>query len=472
MWKTRIIAIVVLLAGILVGYFVYGSTISKENRSIGVPSWFINYPFKLGLDLSGGSHLVYRADISQLESVDVKDSMDALRDVIERRVNLFGVSEPVVQIQEGNFANQGEERLLIDLPGVTDIHQAIELIGQTPLLEFKVENPEGGTTSVEIDPSQAVNGEIKIPVTSSDELTNSQFIATELTGRYLKHATLEFNPTTQVPIVSLQFDEKGTELFAQITADNVGKTVAIFLDGALLSAPTVQEAIPNGQAQISGNFTPQEAKQLVGRLNSGALPVPIELISTQTIGATLGAEAAADGVRAGVIGFLAVALFLIFWYRLPGVISVIALLLYISIMLAIFKLLPVTLSAAGIAGFVISIGIAVDANVLIFERIKEEIRLHGRTLDEAIKVGFSRAWFSIRDSNLSSMITAIILFWFGTSLVKGFALTFGLGVLVSLLSAISFTRLFLFALNIRKTTKLSGFLFGSGITAARKTTHL
>jgi protein-export membrane protein SecD len=239
--------------------------------------------------------------------------------------------------------------------------------------------------------------------------------------------------------------------------------VAIYLDGAPISTPVVREEIPNGQAVISGSFTPTEARQLVGRLNSGALPVPISLLSTQTIGATLGDSALHAGVKAAVIGFMLVALFLILWYRLPGLIATVSLCIFIVIILALFKLLPVTLTAAGIAGFIISIGIAVDANVLIFERVKEELRA-GRTVSDAISFGFSRAWMSIRDSNISNMITALILFWFGTSLIKGFALTLGMGVLVSLFSAITVTRIFLGVLGFMGESKVARFLFSSGLS--------
>ncbi len=231
----------------------------------------------------------------------------------------------------------------------------------------------------------------------------------------------------------------------------------------------MNEAITGGKAQISGNFTPTEAKLLVGRLNSGALPVPISLISTQTIGPSLGAEATSAGVKAALIGLLAIALFLVIWYRLPGIIAVVALSMYVVIMLSVFKLVPVTLTAAGIAGFIISIGIAVDANVLIFERMKEELR-SGDGISDSIRHGFKRAWLSVRDSNISSIITAIILYWFGTSLIKGFALVFLIGVIVSMISAISITRIFLYTLNIKKKNKFTGFLFGSGFSNAREVT--
>jgi protein-export membrane protein SecD len=233
------------------------------------------------------------------------------------------------------------------------------------------------------------------------------------------------------------------------------------LDGALISSPVIREAIPNGTAVISGNFTPESARELARNLNYGALPVPIELISTQTVSGTLGAEAVQDGIMAAVWGVAAVIVFMLVWYRLPGLLAGIALLMYIVISLALFQLIPVTLTAAGIAAFILSVGMAVDANILIFERTKEEIQ-GGKHIQEAIKDGFARAWPSIRDSNISSIITAVILFYFGTSLIKGFALVFGLGVLVSMLTAISVSRTFLVALGFHSKTKLAHFLFGSG----------
>ena len=461
MWKTRITALLILLLGIGLGFFVYKSEISHRNLAKDAkPTWLARHPFKLGLDLSGGTHLVYKADVSRVDSADLKNSMDALRDVIERRVNVFGVSEPIVQVQNGGFSNAGEERLIVDLPGVTDVSKAIEMIGQTPMLEFRTENPNPNAT-----PTATVdnNGTVVL------DQYSSKYVKTDLTGRYLDKAILEFNQTTGEPTVSLQFNAEGSILFEKITKENIGKTVAIFLDGAPISVPKVNEAISGGKAQISGNFTPTEAKTLVGRLNSGALPVPISLISTQTIGPSLGTQATSAGVKAAIIGFLAIALFLIIWYRLPGLLAVIALSIYAVMMLSIFKLVPVTLTAAGIAGFIISIGIAVDANVLIFERIKEELR-KGDGIADSIHHGFKRAWLSVRDSNSSSIITAIILFWFGTSLIKGFALVFLIGVIVSMISAISITRLFLYSLNIKKKNKITGFLFGSGFSNANTIT--
>ncbi|MEI6581157.1 MAG: protein translocase subunit SecD [bacterium] len=452
MWKKRILALIILLLGVGIAFFVFKSEPKLNKNFEKTNSFFKHSPFRLGLDLSGGSHLVYRADVSGIKSGQVSDSMSALRDVIERRVNLFGVSEPVVQVQEGGFASGGEEKLIVDLPGITDVEKATAMIGQTPLLEFKIEAPKDTPQKATV----GADGKVTLDA-------GPQFVSTELTGRYLKKATLEFDQNTREPKVGLQFDDTGTKLFAQITKDNVGKIVAIYLDGAPISTPVVREEITGGTAQISGSFTPAEAKQLVGRLNSGALPVPITLLSRQTIGASLGDNAVAAGVKATIIGFIFIALFLILWYRLPGFIAVISLCIYIVIILTLFKLLPVTLTAAGIAGFIISIGIAVDANILIFERVKEELR-SGRTIADSVSAGFSRAWFSIRDSNISSIITATILFWFGTSLIKGFALTLGMGVLVSMFSAITITRIFLYTIEFVGEGKVARFLFSSGLS--------
>lgn len=451
-FKRILLALIILILGAGVAFFVFKSEPRLNRNFATAKSFFKNHPFRLGLDLSGGSHLIYRADVSAVPSGQVNDSMNALRDVIERRVNLFGISEPVVQVQGGGLVSGGEQQLIVDLPGVTDVKQAIDMIGQTPLLEFKTEAPNGAPQTVTVDKNGVANLSL-----------GSNYVSTELTGRYLQKATLEFDPNTRIPTVNLQFNDVGTKLFGQITKNNVGKTVAIFLDGSPISTPVVREEIPNGQAVISGNFTPTEAKTLVGRLNSGALPVPITLLSTQTIGAILGDNAINAGVKAAIIGFLLIALFLILWYRLPGLVATVSLCIFIAIILALFKLLPVTLTAAGIAGFIISIGIAVDANVLIFERLREELR-SGKNIQEATAAGFSRAWFSIRDSNISNFITAVILFWFGTSLIKGFALTLGMGVIISMLSAITITRIFLGVFGFIEEGKVARFLFGRGFS--------
>lgn len=444
MWKRRIGALIVLLIGAGIGWFAYSSEAG---------GW---RPLRLGLDLSGGTQLVYRADLSAIQTSETADSMASLRDTIERRVNLFGVSEPIVQTEHaGTLAGAPEERLIVELPGVTDTQQAITLIGQTPVLEFRLlkENKE-----------VPASGE-------SVQNANDLFETAAITGKHLTSAQLQFNQgpggIANEPVVALRFNAEGARIFADLTRNNVGRIFGIFLDGVPISTPVIRESIPDGVAIISGGFAAAEAKELARNLNFGALPVPIELISTQTVSGTLGSEAVARGVSAGLWGVALVALFMLLWYRLPGLVAVVALLLYVLAMLALFKLIPVTLTAAGIAAFILSVGMAVDANILIFERTKEEMR-KGKSAADAIGEGFSRAWPSIRDSNISSMITAVILFWFGTSLIKGFALVFGLGVLVSMLTAISVSRTFLLSLGIEAATGLSRFLFSSGVSGSSR----
>ena len=273
----------------------------------------------------------------------------------------------------------------------------------------------------------------------------------------------------------MNFNAQGQTLFDTITKDNVNKVLGIFLDGQAISLPTIREEIANGQAQISGSFTAVQARDLVRNLNYGALPVPITLIGTQTIGASLGQDAVKKTILAGEWAIALISLFLLLWYRLPGLFAAISLVCYVVVMLALFKLIPVTLTAAGLAGFILSMGIAVDANILIFERIKDELR-HGRDVRNAINEGFARAWLSIRDGNLSTIISAAVLYFLSnTSLVKGFALTLGIGVVVSLLAALTLTRTFLFAVSPKPTQKsgkdghvgrVAGFLFGSGFTTS------
>ncbi|OHA59077.1 MAG: protein-export membrane protein SecD [Candidatus Vogelbacteria bacterium RIFOXYD1_FULL_44_32] len=453
----RLSALALLLVSIFLGYFVYASE---------TPGKFIwDRPFRLGLDLSGGTHLVYKADISGIPFGEVGEAMSALKEVIEKRINVFGVSEPIIQVEQSGLGDKANHKLIVELPGVTDIEQALAMISKTPVLEFKVESVAGAPLNLSLSPADIQAG--KIPTISAEALAGARYSDSGLTGKYLKRAQVIF-PQGQGggaalgPVVLVEFDKKGTELFAKITKENVGKTVGIFLDGELISAPVVQEEISGGGAQITGNFTVEEAKELVRNLNLGALPVPIQLDSTQTIGPTLGADVLKAGVQAGVIGFILLALFMIGWYRLPGVVAVVALTMYVVIILAIFKLLPVTITAAGIAGLILSIGIAVDANVLIFERLKEEMA-RGHSIHEATKEGFARAWLSIRDSNLSGIISATILFWLGTSMIKGFALTLIIGILVSMFSAITVTRTFLFALGVKHKNKVSTFLFSNGL---------
>lgn len=599
-------------------------------------------PYRLGLDLQGGAHLAYKADVANIDPQSQPAAIEGVRDVIERRVNAFGVSEATVQT-----AKVGSDyRLIVELPGVTDTNAAIASIGETPILQFKEENTEpprtltaeekksldesnanskkkaeeaikkiksgtsfadavsqysedeqsknnagnigsvtkfgafaelytaaqkakegevvsapvlsnegynvllrgkekDGPTSYkashvlicyvgaqsctgtmtkdqakakaeelfkqatdknfaqlakdnsvdpgskdkggdlgEIPPGVLVKefedalknakvGQIVGPVetsfgyhiiyktgeTKTQEYELSRILVktkaesdiippheewkdTGLSGKQLKRAEVVTDQRTSAVQVSLQFDEEGSKLFEDITRRNIGKTVAIFLDQEPLSIPRVNEAISGGQAVITGDFTYQEAKMLAQRLNTGALPVPVELISQQTVGATLGADSLHRSLLAGLIGFALIMVFMILYYRLPGLIAVVALCLYVALTLGIFKLLGITLTLAGITGFILSIGIAVDANVLIFERLKEELR-SGKSLKTAIEEGFARAWTSIRDGNTSTLITCVFLVMMGTGFVKGFAITLIIGILVSLFTAITVTRIML-----------------------------
>ena len=437
----RIIAVLLLIAGILLGYFVYATEVNPGSR----------FQFKLGLDLAGGTLLTYRADISEVPPQEVPEALSALRDVVERRVNLFGVSEPLVQTERATVGEGKEERLIVELPGVTDVDAAVKQLGETPLLEFKL---------LKIESLSATS-------TASSTLED-MYEATGLTGRFLKNASLQFGQSSagsliQEPIVALQFIEEGSKLFADITKTHVVEFLAFFLDGVPISQPVIQSEITDGSAIITGAAGPEEAKELVRNLNFGALPVPIELVGAQSIGASLGEEMVSAGIMAGIGGLLILALFMIFWYRLPGVVATVVLTLYALITLAFFKLFGITITASGIAGFILSVGMAVDANILIFERMKEELA-SGKALPNAMEEAFSRAWLSIRDGNLTAIFTAIILFYTTTSLVKGFALTLALGVIVSMLTAVSITRVFMRAITPKTVTPKMKFLFGSGIT--------
>lgn len=595
--------------------------------------------FSLGLDLQGGAHLIYQADVSKIVESERGDAVDGVRDVIEKRVNGLGVGETNIQTSRVG----SEYRIIVELPGVTDVNQAIKMIGETPILEFKEVNndppreltaeektqmdtynkdaekkakealkeinngvdfaevvkkysehevsknnggyigfvgeetgpvyewaktaKEGEITKTLVvsaegfdilkrggqkegdteakashilvcylgakgcdgatytkddafkkaqelyneanatnfaklakenstDPGSASKGgdlgyftkeqmvepfanavfaakvgQILGPVetefgyhiiyktderkkieyelsgilirkkTEKDILPpQEQFKYTGLTGSQLEKAEVVSDPQTGAVQVSLQFDSEGKELFKQITERNVGKPVAIYLDGSPITVPTVQQAITDGRAVITGNFDLAEAKQLSQRLNTGALPVPVSLISQQTIGASLGAESLAKSVKAGIIALLLVLLFIIGYYRLPGLIAAIALVLYLAINLAIFKLMGITLTLAGIAGFIMSVGMSVDANVLVFERMKEELR-EGKSLKTSMEEGFLRAWPSIFDGNVASLISGVLLIWFGSSFVQGFAMTLIIGILTSMFSAVTVTRI-------------------------------
>lgn len=641
--KVRLTVAIILIMAVFLALFDFPQIVSKFNEKTGADiSLFDVAPFKLGLDLQGGTHLVYEADVSNIEDLDKGSAVEGVRDVIERRVNAFGVAEPVVQINKA----QGKWRIIVELAGIKDVNEAIRMIGETPLLEFKeannepareltaeekkemndynakakekaaiaisaarsgqnfsevvanftedeiqketngdlgwvrersiykflydkakevnvgevypepIEQPEGYYI-VKVDDSREDGLEVKahhllicyagatrcdqettkeealakinelkgkantdnfielvrknstepganeyggdlgwfgkgmmVPefenaVFAMDKGVISDVIETEfgyhliykederplveyklaevfidkmteaeilppseewkdtgLTGKQLESAAVQFNQNTTIPMVSLKFNSDGAKLFGEITDRNVGKQVAIFLDGQVISAPRVNTAIKDGEAVIEGDFTIPEAKELAQRLNAGALPVPIELVSQQTVGASLGNASLQKSLVAGAIGFILVILFMIGYYRLPGLVASVALIIYGILLLFAFKAISVTLTLAGIAGVILSVGMAVDANVLIFERLKEELKV-GKPLGAAVDEAFKRAWSSIRDGNVSTLITCVILAWFGTSMIKGFAITLSIGVLLSMFSAIVITKQFL-----------------------------
>ncbi len=367
-----------------------------------------NTKMHLGLDLQGGVQITYKADLSNIEKDSQDEAINSLVEVINRRVNALGVTEPNIQSTTFTDGNRG---IIVELPGISNVNQALKVIGKTAELDFR-------------------------EITSEE---NQEWEKTKLSGKHLKKAQVTFPKNSPEPQISISFNNEGKKLFAEITERNIQKPLAIFLDNELISAPTVQNKITGGQAVITGNFTIESANQLAIQLNAGALPTPIKVAEQKTIGATLGENSIKQSIMAGLIGLILIALFMIANYRISGLAATIALGIYGLIALALFKIIPVTMTLAGIAGFILSLGMAVDANVLIFERLKEEIR-NGETLRLAIENGFSRAWTSIRDSNISTLIIALILFWFGTGIIKGFALTLSIGILISMFSAIVITK--------------------------------
>lgn len=432
--NTYIILIVIFVLAGLAALFDY------PDLAVKLPDFF-KKDFQLGLDLRGGIHLLYEADLSEIEKKDKSSAMQGLRDLIEKRVNLLVVREPVVQVQE-----KGEHhRLIVELAGVTDPNKAIEIIGQTPFLEFREQKSEEETQKI-LDKQKELEGKELDEIEQIENwqlaLQDPYFKSTALTGKYLDKAELGFDQTTYQSLIFLQFNDQGSEIFEELTAKNIGKPLAIYIDGIIISAPTVQETISGGRAQITGNFTAASAKELVRNLNAGALPVPINLISQQSIGPSLGKVSLQKSLKAGLIGFLAIIIFMVLFYRLPGLLASLALTIYIALVLALFKLIPVTLTLAGIGGFILSIGMAIDANILIFSRMREELR-QKKSFSVSVEEGFRRAWPSIRDGNLTTLIVALILFWLGSSFVKGFAMTLSIGILMSMFSAIVITRTFL-----------------------------
>ncbi len=404
----------------------YSYTVNPLNLNVNILGMQIKKKFitKLGLDLKGGSNLVFDADTSKINQADIQDALNSARNIIEQRVNFFGVSEPVVQtVKSGN-----KYRISVDLPGIQNVEEAINLIGRTAQLTFREESTD--------EAKVATNTPLFLLVNKP----------TGLTGKDVKKASVTFDPQTGKPQVALSFSAAGATLFAEITARNVNKPVGIFLDNSPVSIPTVQQAITDGNAVITGNFTVDEAKNLAVAINSGALPLPIKLVEQHNIGPTLGASEVRKSLYAGAVGLAMVLLFMILNYGKFGVIASMALIIYGMISFAIFRGIPVVLTLPGIAGFILSIGMAVDANILIFERIKEELR-KGKEFDIAVRLGFGRAIDAIKDANITTLVVAFILFnplnWeflpmFG--MVRGFALTLAIGVATSLFTGVVITQ--------------------------------
>lgn len=398
--------------------------------------------FKEGLDLKGGVRVTLLADMSKIEEGERDGALESAKEIISKRINFLGVTEPSIS----TLKTKDDYRVVVEIPGVEDVEEAVNLIGQTAQLKFKVLRSDLEWTSEKFfeyyqDPTSWVDSGV--------------------TGSDLKGVDVVMSQDVQnqgKPQIQLRFSNEGRDKFSDLAKANVGKPVALFLDESTfpLSAPVISEDLSQGLTNdpvISGNFTFDEAKNLSIQLRAGALPVPVHVLEQETIGATLGSESVKKSFFAGIVGLLIVVLFLIFKYKGFGILASVSLLIYTVITLAIFKLIPVVLTLPGIAGFILSIGMATDANILIFERIKEEI-MWGKPKSIAIHLGFDRAWNSIKDSNISSLITCFILFQFGTGPIRGFALTLACGILVSLFTSIFVVRNFIEALNLGKEKAL------------------
>ncbi len=377
------------------------------------PDFIKEFDLVLGLDLAGGSHLVFEVDAEGVSEEKKETAITSLRNVIERRVNLFGVSEP--NVQASSF--EDKDRIIVELPGVKDTEEAVSIIGKTAQLVFaELSDEEGGG-----------------------------LIPTELTGAFLKDANVVFDRNVGKPAVAIEFTQEGSEMFAEITGRNIGKPLAIVLDGMPVSTPMVQEQIVGGSAQITGEFTQEQAKNLAIQLNAGALPLNIELIEQRTVGATLGGESVERSIKAGLVGLLMVLVFMVLAYGKLGLFADMALIVFGVMTLALYKLIPIVLTLPGIAGFLLSVGMAVDSNILIFERFKEEKKK--RDYANALEISFGRAWDSIRDANIATLVTAFVLanpldfpFLHTSGPVRGFAITLALGIGIGLFTGLVVTR--------------------------------
>ena len=403
-----------------------------------------NVDVKLGLDLRGGLQALLEADVPAETTVSAEELQNATN-ILQNRANALGVSEITM-------VTAGERRIVAEFPGLTNPEEMVAALKQTALLEFV----DMGNTPVPDGTTILTDFGLETPGQTTNE-NGETIYHTVMTGAGLDSAVVQRDPSSGQIAIAFTLDSDAADVFSEYTSSHVGQYLAIVLDKRVISAPRINQAITDGQGQISGGFTQESAQTLAVQLRSGALPIPIKVVQSRTIGATLGEESIRRSVQAGIIGMIVVILFMAFNYRLPGVIADLALVCYTLFSLMLFKLIPVTLTLPGIAGFILSLGMAVDANVLIFERLKEELR-SGRNLRQAIDLAWSRAWPSIRDSNTSTLITCAILFifgnTFGASIVKGFSVTLSLGVVVSLFTAIIVTRTFLHSvLDSVKTTE-------------------
>lgn len=416
--------------------------------------------FNLGLDLEGGAYLLYQADLEDVPGGEKEERMEGLRDLIEKRINLYGITESSVRIRE--------DRLEVEIPGQHNLEEAIKIIGETPFLDFreiseeKEEIKEKKWKEIEeyLDKERnEVTFQDLLDVEESGEIegweviTTSHYELTGLTGRHLEDASVVINQVTQKPLITLEFNEKGAVLFEEITDRNIGKPLATFLDGSILQEAVVQEKITGGKAQISGDFSAEEAYATARDLRIGALPVPISLVSQQSIGPELGVTVLALAVKAGLVGATLVSIFIILVYRLSGLISVISLFVYTLLVISLFKIIGVTLTLSGIAGFILSIGMAIDANVLVLSRMREEMK-KGSNIRKSIEESYLKAWSSIRDGNITTLIVAFVIFFITTSFVRGFAVVLILGILVSIFSVMIINRMLLRAFFCEKLEDL------------------
>ncbi len=391
---------------------------------------------RLGLDLVGGVQALLEADLPEDVDIDA-EAMSTARTIVENRVNGLGVSEAVVQ-------QAGDRRIVVELPGETDPEKALATLRQTGLLEFV------DMSDISVDQAIALVGtKIETDFAQGSEAVDASedipVFATVMTGTGLKNVGVTTNQAGEYE-VAFELKPEEASIFADYTANNIGTVLAIILDKEVISVPTINSAITDGQGVVSGNFTPEAANALAVQLRYGSLPIPLKVVETRTVGPSLGQDSLQESAIAGIVGFTIVILFMALYYRLPGIIADVAILIYAILAFALFRYIPITLTLAGIAGFLLSTGSALDANILIFERLKEELR-SGRTIQQSVDIGWRRAWPSIRDSNIATLITCTILFWFGSqfgaTIVKGFSLTLALGVLVSLFTAIVISRTFL-----------------------------